>query len=145
VQGFGSIFQIGRPGAFLSLPKGLLYLILSALYMGSLNLSLMLAMGQPAQGQSAAPAWMQLFPLILLVVVFYVALIRPQQKKAKQHAEMLKGLKANDRVVTSSGIVGIVISVKEGTVTLRSADAKLELVKSAITEIRERGGDSTPS
>jgi preprotein translocase subunit YajC len=82
-------------------------------------------MGPPPQGQSAQPMWTSLIPLVLLIVVFYVALIRPQQKKAKQHAELLKSLKANDRVVTSSGIVGIVISVKDRTVTMRSADAKL--------------------
>ncbi len=110
--------------------------------MGSLNWNLVMAMGQP-QGQQQAPFWMQLFPLVLLVVVFYVALIRPQQKKAKQHAELLKSIKPNDRVITSSGIVGIVISVKDNTVTLRSADAKFEVVKSAISEIKERGGDAT--
>jgi preprotein translocase subunit YajC len=108
--------------------------------MGFLNIDVMLAMGQQSQSGQPAPFWVQLFPLVLLVVVFYVALIRPQQKKAKHHAELLKSLKPNDRVVTSSGIVGIVISVKDGTVTLRSADAKLEVVKSAITEVRERGG-----
>ena len=104
-------------------------------------------MGQPPQSGAGQqqPFWTSLVPLVLLVVVFYVALIRPQQKKAKQHAELLKGLKANDRVVTASGIVGIVISVKERTVTLRSADAKFEVVKSAIAEITERGGDQSQS
>lgn len=111
--------------------------------MGSLNLNLFLALGAPAQqGGQQPPMWTSLVPLVLLVAVFYIALIRPQQKKAKQHAELLKGLKANDRVVTSSGIVGIVISVKERTVTMRSADAKFEVVKSAIAEITERGGSS---
>jgi preprotein translocase subunit YajC len=89
--------------------------------------------------------WVTFVPLILLVVVFYIALIRPQQKKAKQHAELLKSLKPNDRVITSSGIIGIVISVKERTVTLRSADAKFEVVKSAIAEVTERSGDQSES
>lgn len=114
--------------------------------MGSFNLSFLLAMGQPPQGQQPGQAWVSFVPLILLVVVFYFALIRPQQKKAKEHAELLKGLRPNDRVVTTSGIVGIVISVKERTVTLRSADAKFEVVKSAIAEITERSGsDQTES
>ncbi len=113
--------------------------------MGLLNPNFLLAMGQPPQGQSPQPMWTSLIPLVLLVVVFYVALIRPQQKKAKQHTELLKSLKANDRVITTSGIVGIVISVKERTVTLRSADAKFEVVKSAIAEITERSNDQSES
>ena len=58
--------------------------------------------------------------------------------RAKQQDSLLKNLKSNDRVVTSSGIVGIVISVKEKSVTLRSADSKLEVLKSAVTEITEK-------
>ena len=114
--------------------------------MDLLNLNLLVAMGQPPQpGQQPAPFWTSLVPLILLVAVFYIALIRPQQKKSKQHAELLKTLKPNDRIITNSGIVGIVISVKERTVTLRSADAKFEIVKSAVAEITERPGDQPES
>ena len=54
---------------------------------------------------------------------------------------MLAGLKAGDKVVTTSGIVGIVITVKDKTVSLRSADAKMEMTKSSVVEILERGGD----
>lgn len=84
-------------------------------------------------------------PLVLLVVVFYFALIRPQQKRAKQHAELLKAVKPGDKVITSGGLVGVVISVKEKTVSIRSADAKLEITKSAIAEIVERSGDEKES
>ena len=84
-------------------------------------------------------------PLVLLVVVFYFALIRPQQKRAKQHAELLKAVKPGDKVITSGGLVGVVISVKEKTVAIRSADAKLEITKSAIAEIVERSGDEKES
>ncbi len=84
-------------------------------------------------------------PLVLLVVVFYFALIRPQQKRAKQHAELLKAVKPGDKVITSGGLVGVVISVKEMTVAIRSADAKLEITKSAIAEIVERSGESKES
>jgi len=83
--------------------------------------------------------------MILLVVVFYFILIRPQQKKAKQHAELLKAVKPGDKVVTSGGILGVIITVKEKTVSIRSADAKLEITKSAIAEITERGGESKES
>ena len=109
-------------------------------------LSTILAMGpQPQPGQPAPPFWMQLVPLGLLVVVFYFALIRPQQKKAKQQTELLKSVKAGDRIITTSGIIGTVITVKEKSISIRSADSKLELTKSAVVEILERNGDASES
>jgi len=111
-----------------------------------MNLSAVLAMATPPQpGQQAAPFWTSLVPIALLIVVFYLALIRPQQKKAKEQAELLKSVKPGDKVVTSTGIMGAVITVKEKSVTIRSADSKLEITKSAIGEIVERGGDSSES
>jgi preprotein translocase subunit YajC len=86
-------------------------------------------------GQSSAPGWMQMFPIVLMVIVFYFVLIRPQQKRAKDHESLLKTLKAGDRVTTSSGLIGVVISVKEKSVSLRCADSKLEVVKSSVTEV----------
>ena len=114
------------------------------------SLTAILAMGaspsQPGQpGQPAAPWYMQMFPFILMIVVFYFILIRPQQKKTKQHQELLKQIKAGDKVVTSSGIIGTVIAVKERSVSLRSADTKLEVLKSAIGEVTDRSGDSIES
>jgi preprotein translocase subunit YajC len=83
--------------------------------------------------------------LVLMAVMFYFVLIRPQQKKAKEQAKMLSAIKPGDKVFTSSGIIGVILSVKEKTVTLRSADAKLEVAKSAIADITERGGESSES
>jgi len=83
-------------------------------------------------------------PMILLVIVFYFILIRPQQQRAKQQAKLIASLKSGDKVVTSSGIVGVVTSVKDRTVSLRSADAKMEVTKSSVTEILE-GGDAAES
>ena len=83
-------------------------------------------------------------PMILLVIVFYFILIRPQQQRAKQQAKLIANLKSGDKVVTSSGIVGVVTSVKDRTVSLRSADAKMEVTKSSVTEILE-GGDAAES
>ena len=103
-------------------------------------------MASPAQpGQPSAPASVNMVPLALLVVVVYFALIRPQQKKTKEHAALLKAVRAGDKVVTSSGIVAVVVTVKEKTLTVRSADAKLEITKSAIAEITERSGESSES
>lgn len=84
-------------------------------------------------------------PMILLFIIFYFVLIRPQQKKAKQQAEMLKTVKSGDKVVTTSGIIATVITVKEDSISIRSADAKFEITKGAIAEIRERAGESSAS
>ena len=99
----------------------------------------------PTGQQGGAPAWTGLVPLVLLFVLFYFVLLRPQQKKAKEHAELLKTVKPGDRIVTSGGVVAVVITVKDKTLNVRSADAKLEITKSAIAEITERGGESSQS
>lgn len=114
--------------------------------MDLLGSNVLLALGPPPQqGQPAPPIYMTLVPMLLILGVFYFAMIRPQQKKAKDHAEMLKTVRAGDKVVTNGGIVGSVVTVKEKTLTLRSADAKMEVTKSAITEILERAGQSEES
>ena len=98
----------------------------------------------PQTGQPQQPVWMTFAPMILLVIVFYFILIRPQQQRAKQQVKLIASLKSGDKVITSSGIVGVVITVKERTVSLRSMDAKMEVTKSSVTEILE-GGDAVES
>ena len=110
-----------------------------------LNLSTVLALGQPVEQGQKPNMFVTLVPLILIFVIFYFILLRPQQKKAKEQAEMLKTVKSGDKIVTSSGILATVITVKEDSITVRSADAKLEITKGAIAEIRERSGESSAS
>jgi preprotein translocase subunit YajC len=81
-------------------------------------------------------------PLLFMVAIMYVIIWRPQQKRSREHAELLKALKSGDKVVTSSGILGVVVSVKDKSVTVRSGDTKLELLKSAVTEVTERASAS---
>jgi len=103
-----------------------------------------LALGAPSQpGQPAPPIWTSLFPMVLLVVVFYFAMIRPQQKKQKQHSELLKAIRAGDKIVTTGGVVATVVTVKEKTLSVRSADSKFEITKAAIAEVTERGGEAS--
>jgi preprotein translocase subunit YajC len=103
-----------------------------------------LALAPPAQpGQPAPPAWVNMVPLALLAVVFYFVLIRPQQKKAKDQAALLKNVRQGDKILTSSGIVAVVVTVKEKTLTIRSADAKLEITKTAISEILDHSAESS--
>ena len=111
------------------------------------TIQMLLALGAPPQGsggqQPSAPWYVTLFPFFLLIFVFYFILIRPQQKKAKEHDKLLKGIKRGDKIVTSSGIVATVVNVQEKTISIRSADTKLEVLKSAVTEITERVSDSS--
>jgi len=85
-----------------------------------------------------------IFPMLLMLVVMYFIMIRPQQQRAKQQAKLIASLKSGDKVVTASGIIGVVITVKDQTVSLRSADAKMEVTKSSVTEILE-GGNAVES
>jgi len=90
-----------------------------------------------AQGQTQPQGNpMGLFvPMILMVVIFYFLLIRPQQKKAKEHTKMVETLKTGDSVVTRGGVVGAVQSVKETTVSIRSLESKFEVEKYAIERV----------
>jgi preprotein translocase subunit YajC len=99
-----------------------------------LNVILAQAASAPAGQQQGSPFGL-LVPMILVFVIMYFMMIRPQQKRAKQQALLLKSLKSGDKVVTASGIIGVVITVKDNTVSLRSADAKLEVTKASVTEI----------
>jgi preprotein translocase subunit YajC len=83
--------------------------------------------------------------LVLMGVMFYFVLFRPQQKKAKEHSALLKAVRAGDKIVTSSGIVAVVVTVKEKTLTVRSADSKFEITKAAIAEITDRSGEPSES
>ena len=114
--------------------------------MNLLNVGAMLAMGQSAApGTQPDPKGQALYTggmLVIMIVMFYFVLIRPQSKKAKDHAELLKTVKPGDKILTSGGVVATVVSVKEKTLSIRSADSKFEITKAAVTEITERSGAS---
>ena len=116
------------------------------MYLSTVNAWLALA-PTTQQGQQPPPMWTSLVPLVLIGVVFYFLFFRPQQKKNREMAELLKSVRPGDKILTSSGIVAVVVTVKEKekTVTVRSADAKFEMLKSAIAEIMERSGESKQS
>ena len=79
----------------------------------------------------------QFIPLILIFVIFYFFLIRPQQKKIKQHKSMVEALKRGDNVVTSGGIVGRVEKVLDGDKlsVLISDEVTVKVVKSTIQSV----------
>ncbi|MBI5455150.1 MAG: preprotein translocase subunit YajC [Deltaproteobacteria bacterium] len=83
---------------------------------------------------------MSIAPLVLLFVIFYFLLIRPQQKKAKEHKQMLSEVQKGDNVITNSGIYGRVISVQDETVTVEIAEnVKVKIAKEAIAVRKPQG------
>jgi preprotein translocase subunit YajC len=91
------------------------------------------------------PWWTSLFFPALIMAMVYFALIRPQQQAKKQKDETIKTAKTGDKIVTSSGIHGVITNVKESTVIVRVADnVKLEIEKSHIDKItRPDSGSDT--
>jgi preprotein translocase subunit YajC len=84
--------------------------------------------------------FLQLAPILLMVVLFYFMLIRPQQKRAKEHQTMLANLKRNDTVVLSSGMIGKVVRVEDKEVGVEIATGvTVKVVKGMITEVRAKG------
>lgn len=83
------------------------------------------------------PGLVSFLPFLLIIGVFYLMLVRPQQKKQKQWQEMLSGLKPGDRITTTGGMRGTILSIKEDAVQLRVPpdNIKLEIVKSAIAAV----------
>ena len=78
----------------------------------------------------------QLPPLVLIIAVFYVLVIRPQQKRQRQLQETISSLKINDRVVTTGGIIGVITVVRDSSFLIRSADKTiLEVARTAIADI----------
>ena len=94
----------------------------------------------PAYAQAAGGAggaFAQLMPLILIFAIMYFLLIRPQQKKAKQHAAMVAAVRRGDQVVTQGGLIGKVTKVKEDNeVEVEISDGvKVRVVQSTITNV----------
>jgi preprotein translocase subunit YajC len=89
------------------------------------------------------------FPMIMLSVVFvfmYFFVIRPQKKEEKRKAEMLSTMNKGDTVVTSSGIIGTIASIKDQSVSLKVGDGvRIEFVKSSVVEIRKKGDGKSDS
>jgi len=83
------------------------------------------------------PGLVTFLPFVLIIVVFYLMLVRPNQKKQKQWQEMLGSLKPGDRITTTGGMRGTIISLKEDTIQLRVPPdgIKLEVIKSAIASV----------
>lgn len=90
------------------------------------------------QNTQAVNPIINFFPLILIFIIFYFLLIRPQKAKEKEHKVMLANLNKNDEAVTSSGIHGTIVNIKDKTVILRIDDnVKIEIEKNCIAYIKK--------
>jgi preprotein translocase subunit YajC len=78
-------------------------------------------------------------PLVLMFVVMYFLMIRPQQKRQKEQRAMMDALAKGDEVITSGGVLGTVTAVKDGYVTLEVASGAMVVQKSAITTLLPKG------
>lgn len=96
------------------------------------------AAGGAGGGQSAL---LQFLPLVFIFVIFYVLMIRPQQKRLKEHRAMIDAVKKGDVVVTGGGLIGKVTKVSDTEVEVELAPAvKVRTVKGTLTEVRPAGG-----
>jgi preprotein translocase subunit YajC len=92
------------------------------------------------QGQAGNPL-MNLFPLLIIFVIFYFMLIRPQKSREKEHQKMLNTLNKNDDIVTTGGVHGTIVNVKDKTVILRiDENVKIEIEKSSIAYVKKPQG-----
>ncbi|MEM0487811.1 MAG: preprotein translocase subunit YajC [Candidatus Bathyarchaeia archaeon] len=83
---------------------------------------LVFAMAPQGEGGGGGGGIAALIPLILIFVIFYFLLIRPQQKRVKEHKRLLESLKRGDRVLTAGGLYGTIVDIEGNTVTLELAD-----------------------
>jgi preprotein translocase subunit YajC len=101
----------------------------------------------PAFAQSGAASsggtatfLVQIFPLILIFVIFWFLLIRPQQKRMRAHQEMIGAVKRNDTAVTSGGLIGKVTKVDEAEIELEIASGvRVRVMKSMLSDVRPHG------
>jgi preprotein translocase subunit YajC len=106
------------------------------------------AMAGPGGGGEAGPqgglaAFSSFLPLILIFVIFYFLLIRPQSKKAKEHKQMLESLKKGDKVMTSGGILGVIEDIDGDIVTLKVGvkdDVRIRINRNYIAALRGKEG-----
>ena len=104
-------------------------------------IGLAFAMGTPpggAAGGGAQSAMTQLLPLVIMFGIFYFLLIRPQQKKAKEHKALLEAIKKGDNVITAGGVHGKITSVDDSIVTLEIATGvNIKITKSYIAAVKK--------
>jgi preprotein translocase subunit YajC len=92
-----------------------------------------------AAAPGAGGGLVTMLPFLLVIPLLYLMMIRPQQKRQKQWQEMLTGIKSGDKITTSGGIRGTIISLKDDSIVIRVApdNLKLEIAKNAIASVTQ--------
>ena len=97
----------------------------------------------PDPSAAALGPFAMLMPLVVMFLIFYFLVFRPQSKSRKDHERMVKGLKKNDQVVTTGGLFGTVVNVRPESITLRIDDnVRVEVEPSAITRLVKPHGQT---
>ena len=103
------------------------------------------AMGTGGAGGSGAGGFAGFIPLILMFVIFYFLLIRPQQKRSKEHRQMIANLKKGDRIITSGGIHGRITGMDETTLTVEIADkVRVKVARGNVSNLAQTASQSQP-
>jgi preprotein translocase subunit YajC len=98
--------------------------------------ALLLAQTPSAPPPGAGSGLFSILPFVFIFVIMYYVMLRPQMRRQKEQARLVSALKTGDRVVTSSGIHGLISNVKDTTVIVKVADnVKLEIEKTAVTNV----------
>lgn len=100
-----------------------------------------------AEGSNAASSWIMIGSFVLIAVVFYFVLIRPQRKQEKQANEMRNALQVGDEITTIGGIIGEIVSIKEETITIETSRdrTKIRFLRSAVRSVDVRAEDKNPA
>jgi preprotein translocase subunit YajC len=94
--------------------------------------------------QSGTGGLIGLMPILLIILVFYFLIIRPQQKRQRELQETIANLKIGDRIVTTGGVIGVITTVRDTSFLIRSADKSiLEIARTSIAGVDDDGTKAT--
>lgn len=100
------------------------------------------AYAQQGASQAAGGGLAALIPLVFMILIFYFLIIRPQQKRQKEHRNMLANLKKGDQVITQGGLIGVITGLTESVVTLEVADnVKVKVQRAYIAGVMNPSKD----
>ena len=94
----------------------------------------------PSGQQGGAGLGVFVIQIAAFIAIFYFLLIRPQRQQQKKHQELLSSLQRGDQIVTSGGVVGEVIHIKDDQVTIKSGESRLVITRASVANITARAG-----
>lgn len=110
----------------------------TTVFMGILTLGFSAPLQAQEKSGSATQGFGMFLPLILIFAIFYLLIVRPQQKQAKKRKEMISTVQKGDQVVTTGGIHGRIVGVTEGILTLEIADnCKVKIERNGIQTVKK--------